>query len=67
MNELKRQFQKQFYIEFLPKEPLVGIKILNRILICEDNNERPIFRIEIGFIFLIISYTNVNYNKDKSE
>jgi len=65
MNELKRQFQNQFYIEFLPKEPLVGVKILDRIMICEDNKERPMFRIEIGFLFIIISYTNVNYNEDK--
>jgi hypothetical protein len=59
MNKL---FKREFNCEFLSQEPLLGIKFYNMYLIGDDEIERPLFRIEIGFFFLTLSYTNVDYS-----
>ena len=51
----------EFNCEILPTEPLLGIKFCNCLLLCEDKKERPLFRVEIGILFLLFSYTNVDY------
>ena len=53
---------REFRCEFLPTEPLLGIKINNCSLVGDDEVERPLFRIEVGVIFLLFSFTNVDYS-----
>ena len=53
----------EFNVEVMPKEPLLGIKFCNCLLVDEDKTERPLFRIEIGILFLMFSYTNVDYRE----
>jgi len=65
MKENKKLFSHAFYFEFLPKEPVIGVKVWNRELICDDGVDRPLFRIELGALFFLVSYTNVNYKDQK--
>ena len=60
--KINQLFRREFNCEFLPEEPLIGIKFHNMYLIGDDEIERPLFRIEIGFFFLTLSYTNVDYS-----
>lgn len=53
------QFKHKFSLEFLPTETLLGIKILNCEVLCEDNEYRPVGGIEIGFIFFTISFVKL--------
>lgn len=62
MDKEEKLFSRAFYCEVLPTEPLLGIKVSNNLLICKDEVERPLFRIEFGIIFLLFSYTNVDYS-----
>jgi len=63
MNKNKRGiFSRQFYCEFLPTQPLIGIKLGNGDLIGDDGVGRPMFRIEVGLLFILLSYTNVDYS-----
>ena len=53
------QFKHKFSLEFLPTETLLGIKILNCEVLCEENEYRPVGGIEIGFIFFTISFVKL--------
>tara|TARA_R100001440_G_scaffold74555_1_gene100175 strand:- start:354 stop:542 length:189 start_codon:yes stop_codon:yes gene_type:complete len=53
------QFKHKFSLEILPTETLLGIKILNCEVLCEDNEYRPVGGIEIGFIFFTISFVKL--------
>jgi len=53
------QFKHKFSLELLPTETLLGIKILNCEVLCEDNEYRPVGGIEIGFIFFTISFVKL--------
>ena len=53
------QFKHKFSLEFLPTETLLGIKILNCEVLCEDNEYRPVGGIEIGFIFFTVSFVKL--------
>lgn len=55
-------FTREYNVEIMPKEPLIGIKFCNCLLVCDDEVERPMFRIEVGILFLLFSYTNVDYS-----
>ncbi len=60
---IRKLFTREFYCELLPEQPLVGIKVIpNQKIIGDDGKDRPMFRIEIGFLFLVLSYTNVDYS-----
>ena len=58
-----KMLSREYNVEIMPKEPLLGIKFINCRLVCDDNVERPLFRIEIGILFLLFSYTNVDYRE----
>jgi hypothetical protein len=60
--ENKQILSHEFNCEMLPTEPLIGIKFSNCYLVGDDNVERPLFRIELGLLFLLFSYTNVDYS-----
>mgnify|MGYP003655888852 CR=1 FL=1 len=49
-------FKNKFNIEFLPTETLLGIRMINCEILCEDDIYRPVIGIEIGFIFFNIAY-----------
>jgi hypothetical protein len=49
-------FKNKFNIEFLPTETLLGIRMINCEILCEDDLYRPVIGIEIGFIFFNIAY-----------
>ncbi|MBE18116.1 MAG: hypothetical protein CMH79_05070 [Nitrospinae bacterium] len=53
---------REFNVEVLPNEPLLGIKIHNCHLVDDNNIDRPMFRIELGLLIFTFSFTNVNYN-----
>ena len=48
-------------IEFLPTETLLGIKLINCEVMCEDDLYRQASGIEVGFIFFTILYVNISY------
>jgi hypothetical protein len=52
-------FKNKISLEFLPEETLIGIKIINCEVLCEDEIYRPVIGIEIGFIFFTISFVNM--------
>lgn len=54
------QFKNKFSIEFFPTETLLGIKTVNCEVLCNDEEYRPVTGIEVGFIFLTISYVNIS-------
>jgi len=54
-------FNHKFYISLLPSEPLVGIKIHNTEALCIDEQFRPLFGIELGFLFFTLSYTHIKW------
>ena len=62
LKQEKGNLSHSFNCELLPREPLIGIKIMNCQLVDDDGIDRPMFGIEIGLLFLIISYVNVNYS-----
>jgi len=53
------QFKNKFSIEFLPTETLFGIKLINCEVLCTDKKYRPVMGIEVGLIFLTVSYVNL--------
>ena len=60
---IRKLFTREFYCELLPEQPLIGIKLrINEDLVGDDGKCRPMFRIELGFLFIIFSYTNVDYS-----
>ena len=52
-------FKNKLSIELLPTETLIGIKVVNCNVLCEDDIYRPVIGIEIGFIFFTISFVNM--------
>ena len=61
MNEIDPiQFKNKFSVEFLPTETLFGIKLVNCEVLCTDKIYRPVTGIEIGLIFLTLSYVNIS-------
>jgi len=53
------QFKSRFNIEFLPTQTLMGVKIINCEVLCEDDEYRPMGGIEIGFIFFTVSFVKL--------
>tara|TARA_R110000803_G_scaffold30619_2_gene68945 strand:+ start:1260 stop:1448 length:189 start_codon:yes stop_codon:yes gene_type:complete len=61
MNEVDPiQFKNKFSVEFLPTETLFGMKLVNCEVLCTDKIYRPVTGIEIGLIFLTLSYVNIS-------
>jgi len=61
MNEIDPiQFKNKFSVEFLPTETLFGMKLVNCEVLCTDKIYRPVTGIEIGLIFLTLSYVNIS-------
>ena len=52
-------FKNKISIEFLPTETLFGLKLINCEILCEDDEYRSVYGIEVGFIFFTISYANM--------
>jgi|TARA_R110002167_G_scaffold10193_7_gene46945 hypothetical protein len=52
-------FKNKLTIEFLPTETLIGVKVVNCDVLCEDDLYHPVIGIEVGFIFFTISYVNM--------
>jgi hypothetical protein len=52
-------FKNKLSVEFLPTETLLGIKTVNCEVLCDDNKYRWVNGLEIGLIFLTISYVNI--------
>jgi len=55
-------FKNRFNVEILPTEPILGIKLINCQVLCEDDVYRLVSGIEIGFVFFTISYANMHNN-----
>jgi hypothetical protein len=53
-------FKNKLAIEFLPTETLIGLKLVNCEVLCDDNTYHPVIGIEIGFIFFTFSYVNMS-------
>ncbi|BCV01452.1 MAG: hypothetical protein CM15mV42_1320 [uncultured marine virus] len=52
MEEINQKtFNNRFHLELLPAEMLFGIKTINCEVKCEDEIYRPVYGIELGFIF----------------
>ena len=61
MNEIDPiQFKNKFSVEFLPTETLFCMKLVNCEVLCTDKIYRPVTGIEIGLIFLTLSYVNIS-------
>jgi|TARA_R110000796_G_scaffold124037_2_gene238449 hypothetical protein len=52
-------FKRKTTIEFLPTETLLGLKMVNCDVLCEDDTYRPVLGVELGFIFFTISFINM--------
>jgi hypothetical protein len=55
-------FKNRFNLELLPTETLLGVKLINCQVLCEDDVYRLVSGIEIGFVFFTISYANMHNN-----
>ena len=55
-------FKNRFNVEFLPTETMLGIKLINCSVLCEDDKYRQVIGIEIGLIFFTFSYANMYNN-----
>ena len=53
-------FKNKFSVQILPTETLLGIKTISCEVLCDDDVYRPISGIEIGLIFLTLSYVNMS-------
>tara|TARA_R100000388_G_C7123900_1_gene102244 strand:+ start:96 stop:290 length:195 start_codon:yes stop_codon:yes gene_type:complete len=49
------------FCNFLPKETLFGFKTLNCTIKCDDEMFRPLYGLELGFIFFTIQITYVDW------
>jgi len=58
----KGKLSNSFNIEFLPREPLIGLNLRNCKLIDDEGKERPLYGIELGLLFIKIGYVNVDYS-----
>ena len=45
----------------LPNESLLGIKTINCTIKCEDNQFRPFYGLELGFLFATLQITYVDW------
>ena len=45
------QFKSKLSVEVLPTETLLGVKLINCEVLCEDDEYRPMIGVEVGFIF----------------
>jgi len=52
-------FKNKLALELLPTETLLGLKIINCEVLCDDDKYRKVYGIEIGFIFFTFSYLNM--------
>jgi hypothetical protein len=52
-------FKNKLALELLPTETLLGLKIINCEVLCDDDEYRKVYGIEIGFIFFTFSYLNM--------
>jgi len=52
-------FKNKLSVEFLPTETLLGLKTVNCEILCDDDKYRWVSGLEIGLIFLTISYVNI--------
>jgi|TARA_B100000497_G_C7493936_1_gene302096 hypothetical protein len=52
-------FKNRFNIEFLPTETLLGFKTVNCEVLCDDDKYRWVNGLEIGLIFLTLSFVNI--------
>jgi|TARA_R110000803_G_C11964491_1_gene319085 hypothetical protein len=50
------QFKHKFNLEIFPTETLLGARIINCELLCEDGEYRPVIGFELGLIFFTISF-----------
>tara|TARA_R110000803_G_scaffold44543_1_gene94236 strand:- start:789 stop:977 length:189 start_codon:yes stop_codon:yes gene_type:complete len=54
-------FKNKFAIELLPAETLLGIKSVNCEVLCDDDIYRQVTGVEIGLIFIKLSYVNIQF------
>lgn len=52
-------FKHKFSLEILPTETLLGAKLINCDVLCDDKQYHSVIGIELGFIFFTISYVNL--------
>jgi hypothetical protein len=55
----KASFNNQISFSLLPTEPLLGFRVINCHVLCSDDRYRPIAGLELGLLFLKISYSKV--------
>ena len=61
MNKINHlQFGSKLSCEVLPTETLLGVKIVNCEVLCEDDKYRPMIGIELGFIFFTITFVKLS-------
>lgn len=60
-NVTETTFNHKVAFSFFPSEPLLGINVHNTEVLCYDDEFRPVFSIEFGFLFFTISYSNMNW------
>ncbi len=45
----------------LPGSPMLGIEIINKEILCEDDNWRPLLGFVIGLFFIKFEYANIKW------
>ena len=54
-------FSNKFSIEFLPTEMLIGIRVVNCKVLCDDKKYRPVLGLELGFIFFKLTFVKMKW------
>ena len=57
----KDTFSTKFSIEFLPTEMLIGIRVINCKVLCDDEKYRPVLGVELGFIFFKLTFVKMKW------
>lgn len=57
----KETFSTKFSIEFLPTEMLIGIRVINCKVLCDDKKYRPVLGLELGFIFFKLTFVKMKW------
>jgi hypothetical protein len=57
----KETFSTKFSIEFLPTEMLIGIRVVNCKVLCDDKKYRPVLGLELGFIFFKLTFVKMKW------
>lgn len=57
----KTTYQRKIYFNLLPPEILFGFKTLNCKVLTEDDVYRPMYGLEIGFIFFTITFLHISW------